>query len=340
MNFLYPGFLYALVAVLIPVIIHLFNFRRFKKVYFSNVRFLREVKEETQSRSRLRHLLVLLTRVLAITFLVLAFAQPYIPLDDQRSVSGNQAVSIYLDNSFSMDGLNTDGRLFDIGKQYAYEIARSYEQTDVFQLLTNDFEGRHQRLVNREDLAGLVDEAVISPSVKSLSEVIARQKQALAAVEADRKTLFLISDFQRQNSDLDALVNDTNYNIRLIPITPTTTSNLYIDSCWFESPVRQLNVPQELGIRVRNSSDKVVENVPVKLTVNGQQKALASFSVAPNSYTDTMLVFTTANPGIQQGRVSITDHPVTFDDHFYFSYAIAPLLKVMVVDDATDTNNP
>ncbi|MBS1623579.1 MAG: BatA domain-containing protein, partial [Bacteroidetes bacterium] len=102
MQFLYPSFLFALAALAIPVIIHLFNFRRFKTVYFSNVSFLKEVKEETTSRSRVKHLLVLAARMLAVAFLVLAFAQPFIPKKNTNIASGKKYVSVYVDNSFSM----------------------------------------------------------------------------------------------------------------------------------------------------------------------------------------------------------------------------------------------
>ena len=79
MRFAYPEFLFALSLIAIPIVIHLFNFRRFKKIYFTNVKFLKDIKEETTSRSKLKHLLVLLSRILAVSFLVFAFAQPFIP---------------------------------------------------------------------------------------------------------------------------------------------------------------------------------------------------------------------------------------------------------------------
>jgi Na+/H+ antiporter NhaD/arsenite permease-like protein len=101
MQFLYPLFLTALAALAIPVIIHLFYFRRFKKVYFTNVRFLKNVKEETSARRKVRDLLVLLARMFALAFLVLGFAQPFIGGDDEVQV-GNQSISIFIDNSFSM----------------------------------------------------------------------------------------------------------------------------------------------------------------------------------------------------------------------------------------------
>ena len=117
MSFTYPAFLFALSAIAIPIIIHLFNFRKFKTVYFSNVRFLKEVKQETQAKSKLKHLLVLASRILAITFLVLAFSQPFIPAENNKIPVGDKTVSIFIDNSFSMDAINKNGTLLDEAKK-------------------------------------------------------------------------------------------------------------------------------------------------------------------------------------------------------------------------------
>ena len=117
MQFLYPGFLFALSLISIPIIIHLFNFRRFKKIYFTNVKFLKEIKEETSSQSKLKHFLVLLSRILAVLFLVFAFAQPYFPAEDKKIVSGENAVSVYVDNSFSMESVTREGTLLDESKK-------------------------------------------------------------------------------------------------------------------------------------------------------------------------------------------------------------------------------
>ena len=76
MMFVYPLFLWALAVVSIPIIIHLFNFRKYKKVYFSNVKFLRELKQESKSKSRLKEILILSARCLALISIVFAFAQP------------------------------------------------------------------------------------------------------------------------------------------------------------------------------------------------------------------------------------------------------------------------
>src|SRR5262245_19931430 len=157
MSFVYPGFLFALFALLIPILVHLFNFRRFKKVYFTNVRFLREIRQDTRNRSRLKHLLILAARLLAVAFLVLAFAQPFLPALGTRMTAGVKKVSVYIDNSFSMDAISNNGDLLEEAKKKAREIAAGYQPSDLFQLLTNGFEGRSQRLVNRDEFLDLVD---------------------------------------------------------------------------------------------------------------------------------------------------------------------------------------
>lgn len=336
MSFLYPSFLYALFALAIPVIIHLFSFRKFKKIFFTNVRFLKEVTVESQSRSRIKHLIVLFTRMLALTFLVFAFAQPYIPEKnaDQKRLSGSQMVSIFIDNSFSMDAVNDNGRLFEQARQLGHEIANAYQPTDQFQLLTNDFESRHQRLVNREELIEMIDEAEISSSSRKISEILARQKDAASNPQYNlsQKTFFIISDFQKSMADLDAVLPDSTISVRLIPLPALLRNNLYIDSCWFVSPIRKLNSPDELHIHLVNNSDNNYENVPVKFSVNGQVRAIGtSFSVPAFSNIDTVLNFTSNLAGWQSASIEITDYPITFDDKFFLSYQIEKNINIFLI---------
>src|ERR1700741_496666 len=150
MNFLFPTFLIGLVAIAIPIIIHLFNFRKYKKVYFTNVQFLKELKQESDSKSKLKELLILAMRILAITVLVFAFAQPFIP-GKSKVNQGEKAISIYIDNSFSMENTNKKGTLLENAKQLATEIVGSFNASDKFQLITSDFEGKHQRFLSKEE---------------------------------------------------------------------------------------------------------------------------------------------------------------------------------------------
>jgi hypothetical protein len=184
MSFIYPAFLWALTALSIPIIIHLFQFRRFKRVYFTNVRFLREVKEQTTARNRLKHLLVLLCRLLALAFLVFAFAQPFLPQTANTVAQGSRAVSVYIDNSFSMQArTQNDVQLLDKAKLKAREIANAYGPEDRFQLLTNDFEGKHQRLVGKDEFLANLDEVQLSPNLAATSE----QKKLVYGIRFSKK---------------------------------------------------------------------------------------------------------------------------------------------------------
>ncbi|MBL4710371.1 MAG: BatA domain-containing protein, partial [Flavobacteriales bacterium] len=119
MKFIAPEFLYALGFLAIPILIHLFNFRRYKTVKFSQVRFLKSVKKQTQSTSKLKHIIVLLCRCFALAALVLAFAQPILEKDNQPIAVGKKGVVIYLDNSFSMQANAEVGSLLDLAKSKA-----------------------------------------------------------------------------------------------------------------------------------------------------------------------------------------------------------------------------
>ena len=337
MSFTYPAFLFALSAIAIPIIIHLFNFRKFKTVYFSNIRFLKEVKQETQAKSKLKHLLVLASRILAITFLVLAFAQPFIPVENKKVIVGNKAVSIYIDNSFSMDAINKNGTLLDEAKKRASEIVSAFKPTDHFQLLTNDFEGRHQRLVNKEEFSQLVDEVKISPTVRSISEITSRQTDLLQHSGTETKVSFLISDFQKSIVNTNQIKNNMNVTFTFIPLIAAQKNNVYIDTCWFETPIRQYNQIEKLHVLIKNVSNKVVENNSIKLFINERQKTPASFNIDKESETEVILSFASKETGLQQCRIELNDYPVTFDDKFYFSFEVAKNIPVLCINAASST---
>ena len=111
MKFVYPEFLWAFGVLIIPIIIHLFNFRKYKTLYFSSLRFIQFVDQQTRSTQKLKHLLVLIARILAFSFFVIAFSQPYIPASNSNSKGGKPVISIYIDNSFSMAMKGTEGEL-------------------------------------------------------------------------------------------------------------------------------------------------------------------------------------------------------------------------------------
>jgi hypothetical protein len=333
MEFVNPLFLFGLLAIGVPVLIHLFNFRKYKRVYFTNVRFLKELKEQTKKRSQLRHLIILLLRILAIACLAIAFSQPYIPSSQKKvKPDSRNAVSIYVDNSFSMEAIGLKGPLLEEARLKAHEIVAAYKSTDIFQLLTNDFEGKHQRLVSRDEFYRMLSEITVSPVSRRLSDVVSRQEDLLAGSGTKVKSAFVISDFQQNFANISSLVDDSTKSYYLMPVTASDVNNLYIDTCWFDSPVQQAGFQARLHIKVSNNSTSDFEKIPLKLTINNTQKAVASMDVPAGSSIEIVMPFINYKGGICQGLLEINDYPITYDDRFYFSYLVTDAMSVLSID--------
>jgi hypothetical protein len=330
MQFLFPAFLAALAVIAIPIIVHLFYFRRFKRVYFTNVRFLKEVKEETSNRRKLRNLLVLLMRCLAIAAMVLAFAQPFIPLSSGAK-KGDRAVSIFVDNSFSMNALSKDAPLLELAKQRARDIVGAYGVEDRFQVLTNDFEGRDQRLVSKEDALSRIEEIRIGPASRDLSKVLIRQQQCLNTGKQENKTAFLVSDFQANVADVKNF-RDTLIEIKLVPMRAVQERNISVDSVWFESPVQVLNEPANLLVKISNRSDEAAEDIRLSLRHEGQAKPVGAISLPARSSKLDTVSFNILRPGWHEAKLSLTDYPVQFDDDFFLSFYVAERVNVLSVN--------
>ena len=331
MKFVHPEMLWGLLATAIPIVVHLFNFRKFKKVYFSNVEFLKEIKQETQSKRNLKHLLILIARLLAIIAIVLAFAQPYMPQPGAVEKPGGTAVSIYIDNSFSMEGAGKDGIMLDLAKNKALEIVASFSPSDKFQLLTTDFEGRHQRLVSKEEMTDLIQEVELSPASRKLSEVYTRQRDALVTSGLEKKHAFILSDLQASVTDIENIAIDTAMRVTVVPELPEIKGNVFIDSVWFETPVRQINQPEILHARLVNTGGDDVESIPLQLIINGNQKSVASASIPARAETTIDITYTNTEPGLKHCSLGLADVSITNDDNYYFSYSVADQINVLEI---------
>ena len=340
MNFLYPAFLYASALIAVPIIIHLFNFRTHKVLYFSNIQFLKNINQETKSKSRLKNLLVLLCRILTILALVIAFSQPYIPLANSEVSGTENQVAIYVDNSFSMEAESTNGNLLEVAKNKARSIIDAYPATCKFMLLTNDFEQKHQHFVSKEQFLDYLSEIKTTPTVRKTNEIFSRQEDFLTSEilktgNAEKQTFYYISDFQKSSTNILELSNDTSMNVRLMPLSTQPTNNMFIDSVWFDSPSRKLNQSEILFVKLVNNSEESYQNIPLELFINDSLKALGTFNIEKNASAIVELNFTNTQTGILNCAVKITDYPITYDNIFYFNYSIASQIKILCINKET-----
>ena len=331
MQFLYPSFLWALTALSIPIILHLFYFRRYKKVYFSNLRFLREVKEETSARNRLRNLLILLARLLAMAFLILAFAQPVIPLNESLK-AGLRNISVFVDNSFSMQSFGKDLPLFDRAKQKAREVIMGYGQEDRFQVLGHELSPSQAQWISREEALVRLEEMDFTPMVKPLSVIAGRQKQSFAK-EDGTPVAWMISDFQ--NSIFDLSTKDTLSKINLLPMRGVQEKNVAIDSAWFESPIQTLNQTSALFFSIHNYAGEDADNIRVSIDLDGQERPEGTLDIAAGKIVIDTANITILKAGWHTLTIRISDFPVTFDDAYYITFEVAEHVRILSINERT-----
>ena len=333
MRFANPTILFALSAVSIPILIHLFNLRKFKRVLFTNVQLLKEVQQQTIKKHRLKHLLVLLSRILFILFLVFAFAKPFIPSSKQSIRQGVNYTSIYIDNSFSMNLQNEDGVLLEQAKNKAKEIISAYQASDKFQIISNDLAAQSQQFLTKEETFKAIDELKISPNFCALTSVINRQNSLFATVNATNKNCFYLSDFQKNTIDKQLKqVIDTNINYRMVYFNASSIQNISIDSVWFDAPIHLANQAEKLIIKVSNHSAEAIKDLPINLQLNNQSKALITIDIESNATKIDTIFYTNNSSRIQKGMVAIASEQLPFDDQYYFGYEIAENIPVLLIN--------
>ena len=329
MRFLYPQMLWGLLALLIPIIIHLFNFRRHKLVYFSNTAVLRSIQQENAKTRKLKYLVTLLLRCLFIAALVLAFAFPYHPEKQLTVNTENTLVGIYIDNSMSMKGQSQRTTLIEDARQSARDLVHKLNPSNRYLLMTNSFEIQNEYPMNQEEMLDQLDRMNPDGAPVLMGEVIDRFEMLCKQHGFATSTLFVYSDFQSNTFDLSAAKADTALQVVMVPMVPEFKTNLYIDSVWLASPIVQSGLTNELMVRVVNQGDKEVKGMPINFTMNNAMAASTTVDLEKNGTAEVEMQFVVEDSGEQRCSASLTDHPITFDDSYHFVLSVKPSLSVV-----------
>lgn len=332
MAFTNPLLLIGLSAILVPIIIHLFNFRRYKTIYFSNVKMLEDIKKKTRREQTIQQLVVLALRILGIAALVFAFAQPFIPAKGQKNKNGN-LVTVFLDNSYSMEANSENSALLYEAVDAAKSIVNAFDFSDDFVLTTHDFTGEESHILNKDQMLELLDKVQISHNSHSFNEILAFEKNTCTNSQKGHVVHYYISDYQKNNFNIAQLKVDSATHTFLVPVPSEDRNNVSIDSCWFMSPVFKVGNQVTLMARIHNYGDKDLNMLPVKLYVNDKQKAIAAIDIKGGDYIDCRMAYSIDEKGIQCARLVIEDAPITFDDQLFFTYQVTDNTSIAVIQD-------
>lgn len=218
------------------------------------MKFLKNLSIENKRRSKLKKWLLLISRLSALGCLILAFAQPYISDEKNIKLSSakNENISIYIDNSFSMNAETEDGNALEVAKNKAFELINSLPDYANIQIYHNNISSSSPDLTKQQAIAK-IQEINPSPVPVHLSKLI-KNIQLNHPEEINR--LYVFSDFQKKQSDFENLSIDSLLLTTFIPLPVHSVNNLFVDSCWFESPSQTAGQPQELVVKIKNASNQ------------------------------------------------------------------------------------
>jgi len=318
MQFKHPDLLWWVLLLLIPIIIHLFQIRRFKKTPFTNVKFLKKVVSESRRSNTLKKWLLLFTRMLLLAGLIIAFAQPFLA---GKSALKIQETVIYLDNSFSMDAQTEDGTLL---KDAIQSLVKSMPKAKKFSLFTNKDIFKNVTLAEvQNDLLALT----ATPGQLQLDEVQLKANSFFSTDSETDKNLVVISDFQQRFAGqmIDTIENLQAYFVRL---RPERMANISIDSAY----LRTTTETPELIVLLKATAE--IESTPVSL-FNGDQ-LIAKTAAVFDGNSKAMVNFTLPENQEIKGKLEISDTGLPYDNHLYFSLNKREKIKVLSIGDESD----
>ncbi|MCO6148693.1 BatA and WFA domain-containing protein [Flavobacterium sp. NRK1] len=318
MQFKHPEILYFLFLLAIPILVHLFQLRRFQKEYFTNVRFLKELSMQTRKSSTIKKWLLLAVRLLLLTCLIISFAQPFFKAKDDDN-KGNEMV-ILLDNSFSMQAKGSKGELL---KRAVQDILENTPEDQQFSLITNT-------------------NAWWDTDVKSIQKDLQNIKYSDIPFRPD----FLLTKAYSKNPDTgkdvviitDAVNLDSKDLSKLNTTTPAyfiipeaeNTANIAIDSVYISQVMDNF---YEIKVNMEAYGD-IKNDVPIAL-YNGKDltaKTIIKFDTPKKSGT-----FTIPKKDFH-GYVSINDNSLDYDNNYYFSISKPEKSNVIAIGDAAKNN--
>lgn len=233
MHFKHPEILYFLFLLIVPILVHLFQLRRFKTSYFTNVRFLKELAIQTRKSSKIKKRLLLATRLLLLTCIITAFAQPFFEAKDSKNASNE--MYIILDNSFSMQAKGKKGELL---KRAVQELLENTPETAQFSLLTNtenywntDIKSAKSALQNLKYSATPFELSSIMAKIKAhksahkkdiviISDAVGLTENDVKNIDPEEKPYFIVPEAEQKNNvSIDSVyINQTLENFYEITV--------------------------------------------------------------------------------------------------------------------------
>jgi len=331
-SFLYPIFLIAGLSLAIPILIHLFNLRKYKTVLFPHTRFLKTIQLNSRKQSEVRYKWLLAARLLFLAALVMAFAQPFFNRADQTTAA-NKLQVIYLDNSYSMSIKKGARSMLDIARVAARRQVQHAPPGTRFVLLTNDKPFGY-RSEPAEKVFGEINTTDITASAKTVDQVLTTAQSIMENEAAGNADLYYYSDFQQSafpaRPDNELMKGIT---FHALPVQADDAQDIYIDTAYLTTPVLQTGTNNYLVVHTHMTGKAPTENPVLNLLINGQVKSAASLGLADKKESVDTLSFQVNDGKWQEIELRINDAGMRYDDTFRIAARSSPNLSVLVLNE-------
>lgn len=319
MQFKYPEILWGLLLLLIPILIHLFQLRRFKKTPFTNVKFLKQVISESRKSSTLKKWLLLLARLGFLAALIIAFAQPFIA---NESALQEKETVFYLDDSFSMNGQVENGNLF---RNTIQEFIKAVPKNQRFTLFTNN---QVFKDVEIKDIQNDLLNLNVTSEQLGVAEIVLKGNTYFSNEDGIQKNLVLISDFQQRMGTIQKVDSISNVNITFIKPSNNKITNTSIDSIFIGD---RTNETIELVTQLSTNSSE--QTIPISLY--NEDVLIAKTAAKFNDTKKAEVRFTVNANDVILGKVALTDTGLDYDNQFYFNLDKKSKIKVLVISNSS-----
>ena len=314
MQLKHPEVLYFFFLLVIPILVHLFQLRRFKKEYFTNVQFLKELSIQTRKSATIKKWLLLLTRLLLLAFLILAFAQPYFSAKDSKK--NTNEMYIILDNSYSMQAKGKKGELL---KRAVQDLLEHTPEAQNFSLITNsdNYWNTNIKAIQKD-----LQDLKYSASPFRLDNLLAKVN---ARKSAYNKDIIVITDAVGLETNQTKSFKKED-NVYFIIPEAEQKNNIAIDSVFIQ---QTLDSFYEIGIKLSANGDDF-EDIPIALY--NKNKLVAKTLI--NFETNTKTINFTIPKEDFNGYVSVSDKGLAYDNTYYFSISKPSLTNIISISDA------
>lgn len=314
MSFIYPLFLWAGAALAIPIIIHLFNLRRYKTVYFPHTRFLKDLKLHSQKQSKVQYKLLLTARLLFLAALILAFAQPF--LNNNQTSNANALQIIYVDNSFSMSAPQGARSLLEMAKEAAIKQVQAAPPGSRFLLLTND-RPTSIRPEPADKVYNDLQHINLSTNHKTVQHIIGVAQSLLQNNDLPSADLYYYSDFQQNVlQNLPEPAELKNLHFYGMPLQSKQPQNVYIDTAYLASPMLQPGKNNVCIVHTKLIGTPPQDAPVLQLSINGQVKSATTLNFNDQQERIDTLNFQVLDGAWQQIQIQLNDLAINFDDTF------------------------